>query len=71
MRSPVAAPSRATPFATVDPNTGIVLVPDPRLEVLADLFKAKKPGNCTLEVQDIADLLDGAMTFTIGKKAYF
>ena len=30
------------PFATVDPNTGIALVPDPRLGTLTDIFKSKK-----------------------------
>ncbi len=48
------------PFATVDPNTGIALVPDPRLGVLTDLFKSKKTTYCTLEVRDIAGLVEGA-----------
>ncbi len=48
------------PFATVDPNTGIALVPDPRLTMLTDLFKSKKTTYSTLEVRDIAGLVEGA-----------
>lgn len=48
------------PFATVDPNTGIAPVPDPRLIVLTDLFKSKKTTYSTLEVRDIAGLVEGA-----------
>lgn len=48
------------PFATVDPNTGIALVPDPRLRILTDIFKSKKTTYSTLEVRDIAGLVEGA-----------
>ncbi len=48
------------PFATVDPNTGIALVPDPRLITLTDIFKSKKTTYSTLEVRDIAGLVEGA-----------
>src|SRR5574339_1205058 len=48
------------PFATVDPNTGIALVPDPRLRTLTDIFKSKKTTYSTLEVRDIAGLVEGA-----------
>ncbi len=48
------------PFATVDPNTGVALVPDPRLKILTDLFKSKKTTYSTLEVRDIAGLVEGA-----------
>jgi GTP-binding protein YchF len=48
------------PFATVDPNTGIALVPDPRLRTLTDLFKSQKTTYSTLEVRDIAGLVEGA-----------
>jgi hypothetical protein len=48
------------PFATVDPNTGIAIVPDPRLIKLTDLFKSKKTTYSTLEVRDIAGLVEGA-----------
>lgn len=48
------------PFATVDPNTGIALVPDPRLRVLTEIFHSKKTTYSTLEVRDIAGLVEGA-----------
>lgn len=48
------------PFATVDPNTGIALVPDPRLSVLTNIFTSKKTTYSTLEVRDIAGLVEGA-----------
>ena len=48
------------PFATVDPNTGIALVPDPRLITLTEIFKSKKTTYSTLEVRDIAGLVEGA-----------
>ncbi len=48
------------PFATVDPNTGIALVPDLRLAVLTDIFQSKKTTYSTLEVRDIAGLVEGA-----------
>ena len=40
------------PFATVDPNTGIALVPDPRLIKLTEIFASKKTTYSTLEVRD-------------------
>lgn len=48
------------PFATVDPNTGIALVPDPRLITLTEIFSSKKTTYSTLEVRDIAGLVEGA-----------
>ena len=48
------------PFATVDPNTGIALVPDPRLVTLTGIFQSKKTTYSTLEVRDIAGLVEGA-----------
>lgn len=48
------------PFATVDPNTGIALVPDPRLVKLTEIFISKKTTYSTLEVRDIAGLVEGA-----------
>ncbi len=48
------------PFATVDPNTGIALVPDPRLVKLTEIFTSKKNTYSTLEVRDIAGLVEGA-----------
>ncbi len=48
------------PFATVDPNTGVALVPDPRLVKLTEIFASKKTTYSTLEVRDIAGLVEGA-----------
>ncbi len=48
------------PFATINPNTGVVAVPDPRLEVLSDLFKPRKTIYATCEFYDIAGLVKGA-----------
>ncbi len=48
------------PFATIEPNTGIVAVPDSRLQVLADLYQSKKVIPATVTFVDIAGLVAGA-----------
>jgi ribosome-binding ATPase len=48
------------PFCTIEPNTGIVEVPDPRLEALAALAKPEKVIPATVEFVDIAGLVAGA-----------
>jgi GTP-binding protein YchF len=48
------------PFATIEPNTGIVAVPDPRLKVLEQMYNAKKLVPATVEFVDIAGLVAGA-----------
>lgn len=48
------------PFATIEPNTGIVPVPDERLNVLADLYGSKKVLPATVTFVDIAGLVAGA-----------
>ena len=48
------------PFATINPNTGVVNVPDDRLEFLADLFKPERKIPATVEFYDIAGLVRGA-----------
>jgi len=48
------------PFATIDPNVGIVPVPDERLEKLNDLSKSKKKIPAVVEFYDIAGLVKGA-----------
>ncbi|MDH5469016.1 MAG: redox-regulated ATPase YchF, partial [Gammaproteobacteria bacterium] len=48
------------PFCTIDPNVGIVPVPDPRLQQLADIVKPQKVINTTMEFVDIAGLVEGA-----------
>ncbi len=48
------------PFATIEPNTGIVGVPDERLDVLEKMYNAKKKVPATVEFVDIAGLIAGA-----------
>ena len=48
------------PFCTIDPNIGIVLVPDERLQNLAKISKSKKIINTTISFVDIAGLVKGA-----------
>jgi hypothetical protein len=48
------------PFATIEPNTGIVGVPDERLNVLAKMYGAAKTIPATVEFVDIAGLIAGA-----------
>jgi hypothetical protein len=48
------------PFCTIDPNVGIVPVPDPRLEVLAAIARPEKIVPTTVEFVDIAGLVAGA-----------
>ena len=48
------------PFCTIEPNVGIVLVPDLRLKVLADIVKPQKILPTTMEFVDIAGLVAGA-----------
>jgi GTP-binding protein YchF len=48
------------PFATKDPNLGIITVPDPRLDKLAELVKPKSVIPTTIEIVDIAGLIKGA-----------
>lgn len=48
------------PFATIEPNTGIVPVPDDRLSVLAELYHAQKIIPATVTFVDIAGLVEGA-----------
>ena len=48
------------PFCTIDPNTGVVPVPDPRLQKLAELVQPEKVIPATMEFVDIAGLVAGA-----------
>ena len=48
------------PFCTIEPNTGVVPVPDERLDVLCDIFKPQKRTPAMLEFVDIAGLVKGA-----------
>ena len=48
------------PFCTIDPNVGVVSVPDERLEVLNDMYHPKRKVPTTIEFVDIAGLVRGA-----------
>lgn len=48
------------PFCTIDPNTGVVTVPDPRLDQISRLVKPKSLVPTTMEFIDIAGLVEGA-----------
>ncbi|OKH15092.1 redox-regulated ATPase YchF [[Limnothrix rosea] IAM M-220] len=48
------------PFCTIEPNVGVVAVPDPRLAVLAELSKSAKIVPTRMEFVDIAGLVEGA-----------
>ncbi|MBM4222281.1 MAG: redox-regulated ATPase YchF [Gammaproteobacteria bacterium] len=50
------------PFCTIEPNVGLVTVPDPRLSVLSRLCKPLKEIPATFEFVDIAGLVEGAST---------
>ena len=54
------AESANYPFCTIDPNVGIVTVPDERLKKLGDLYKSKKVTPAIIEFVDIAGLVKGA-----------
>lgn len=54
------AESANYPFCTIDPNVGIVYVPDQRLNKLTELVKPKKTVPTTFEFTDIAGLVKGA-----------
>lgn len=48
------------PFCTIEPNVGVITVPDERLNVLADMIHPKKVVPTTVEIVDIAGLVKGA-----------
>lgn len=48
------------PFCTIEPNVGIVDVPDPRLQVLSDLYHSKRIVPAGMKFVDIAGLVKGA-----------
>jgi ribosome-binding ATPase len=54
------APAENYPFCTIEPNLGVVTVPDPRLEPLAQLAKVSTIIPTTIEFVDIAGLVKGA-----------
>ena len=54
------AESANYPFCTIDPNVGIVAVPDRRLKLLADMYNSAKITPAVIEFVDIAGLVEGA-----------
>ena len=54
------AESANYPFCTIDPNVGVVSVPDNRLNKLKDLYNSKKIVQTAIEFVDIAGLVKGA-----------
>ncbi|QHI73035.1 redox-regulated ATPase YchF [Aminipila terrae] len=48
------------PFCTIEPNVGVVAVPDERLKVLTEMYNAKKTVYTSIEFYDIAGLVKGA-----------
>ena len=48
------------PFATIDPNVGVVPLPDPRLQKLAEMFQSVKTVPATVSFVDIAGIVKGA-----------
>ncbi|MDA1064829.1 MAG: 50S ribosome-binding GTPase, partial [Proteobacteria bacterium] len=53
-------PAENYPFCTIDPNVGIVAVPDPRLAVIAAIVRPQKIIPTAMEFVDIAGLVAGA-----------
>ena len=54
------AESANYPFCTIDPNVGMVTVPDTRLDKLAEIYQPKKKTPAVIEFVDIAGLVKGA-----------
>lgn len=54
------AESANYPFCTIDPNVGVVTVPDERLKLLGDFYSSKKVTPAVIEFVDIAGLVKGA-----------
>ena len=55
-----AIPAENYPFCTIEPNVGVVEVPDPRLQQLADIVKPQRVLPAVVEFVDIAGLVAGA-----------
>jgi GTP-binding protein YchF len=56
------APAENYPFCTIEPNVGVVIVPDPRLDTLAKMSRSRKIVPTAIEFVDIAGLVKGAST---------
>lgn len=55
-----SVPAENYPFCTIDPHVGVVPLPDPRLERLAEIYRPEKVTPATVEFTDIAGLVKGA-----------
>src|SRR3970040_278956 len=55
-----AIPAENYPFCTIEPNVGVVPVPDPRLRKIAEICRSAKVTAAAVEVVDIAGLVAGA-----------
>ena len=55
-----AADAANYPFCTIEPNVGVVPVPDKRLDYLTKMYDAKKTTHAVIEFVDIAGLVEGA-----------
>jgi GTP-binding protein YchF len=55
-----AIAAESYPFCTIDPNVGVVPLPDPRLDVIASIVKPKRVVSTTMQFVDIAGLVAGA-----------
>ena len=53
-------PAENYPFCTIEPNVGVVEVPDPRMDALAAIVKPERMVNAIVEFVDIAGLVAGA-----------
>jgi ribosome-binding ATPase len=53
-------PAENYPFCTIDPNVGVVTVPDPKLDAIAEIVKPEKVVPTVVEFVDIAGLVEGA-----------
>ena len=58
------AESANYPFCTIDPNVGVVAVPDDRLDKLAALYNSAKITPAVIEFVDIAGLVKGCLLYT-------
>ena len=58
------------PFATIDPNVGVVTVPDKRVEVLENMYIPERTIPTTYEFIDIAGLVKGASVGEFGKQIF-
>ena len=53
-------PANNYPFCTIEPNVGMVIVPDPRLDTINNYINSEKIIPTTIEFVDIAGLVEGA-----------